>query len=283
MKKVICKICGKVFESQRASKMFCSKNCHNIHRYGVPLLKGINCLNCNKEIQPIKRTQKFCNKKCSSDYSKKQTILNSNKKCIYCGDSFISKRKDAVSCGKRDLLHRQNEKQRYVECLCNFCGKEFKKRVGDYNRTNRNNKKHFCSSECSASSHYYELTCSTCGKKYSKVKSKIYGKNYNFCSRKCQDENIDYIPRGKEHYFYKDGNSSSNRGKGWKRIRKQVRKRDNNTCQHCGITKYDIGKELDVHHIIPYRKFDNSDEANDFDNLITLCPSCHHREEHKVK
>lgn len=282
MVNVVCEICKVEFESKRKTKKFCSSNCHNIHRYGTPLLKDITCLNCNRIVKPIKREQRFCSNACSSEHRKKQTVLNSNKLCVYCGESFISKRSDAISCGKRDIIHRQNESVVYVDVNCVFCNKSFKKRTGDYNRTEKSGKKHFCSKECSANSHYVELKCSTCGKVYRRKKSRIYGKEYNFCSRECQDKNIDYILRGNEHYFYKDGKSSGNRGKGWKRIRKQIRKRDNNTCQHCGITKDELNRELDVHHVIPYRKFKNSEEANSLENLIALCPSCHHKEEHKI-
>lgn len=39
--------------------------------------------------------------------------------------------------------------------------------------------------------------------------------------------------------------------------------------------------KLDVHHIIPVRDFNGDMEsAHDFDNLITLCRSCHKYVEH---
>jgi len=54
-------------------------------------------------------------------------------------------------------------------------------------------------------------------------------------------------------------------------LKEEIRKRDNYTCQHCGITEEEhiivFGKILTVHHI-DYNK-QNCNE----DNLITLCGS----------
>lgn len=70
----------------------------------------------------------------------------------------------------------------------------------------------------------------------------------------------------------------------WHEIRKQVYKRDKYTCQICGIQYKDKnGKGMSAHHIIPYR----INQDNNLGNLITLCQSCHIKEEyryyHKIK
>ncbi|MDD5625029.1 MAG: DEAD/DEAH box helicase [Candidatus Cloacimonetes bacterium] len=62
-------------------------------------------------------------------------------------------------------------------------------------------------------------------------------------------------------------------GKNWLEITKVIRKRDGYRCQHCGAIEKDIPHH--IHHIIPFRKFDNPEEANKPHNLITLCPKCH--------
>lgn len=66
-------------------------------------------------------------------------------------------------------------------------------------------------------------------------------------------------------------------GKGWKALADRIRQRDGMRCRNCGIAD-----NLDVHHIIPFRKFDAPEEANDPDNLISLCPRCHHLAEVRV-
>jgi predicted HNH restriction endonuclease len=54
------------------------------------------------------------------------------------------------------------------------------------------------------------------------------------------------------------------------KLREQVLKRDNNTCQLCGDS-FLVGLGLHVHHIIPRRK----GGADCLENLTTLCPTCH--------
>ena len=66
-------------------------------------------------------------------------------------------------------------------------------------------------------------------------------------------------------------------GANWTQQRRLTRKRDNYTCQKCGIQEN--GREHDVHHIIPFREFGlkRYKEANSLDNLTTLCMSCHRK------
>lgn len=60
----------------------------------------------------------------------------------------------------------------------------------------------------------------------------------------------------------------------WDETRWRILKRDKHTCQHCGLRS----KYLDVHHKIPFAiSRDDSD-----DNLISLCRSCHMKEEWKI-
>lgn len=70
-------------------------------------------------------------------------------------------------------------------------------------------------------------------------------------------------------------------GSGWSEARRRVRERDE-VCQECGDDGTDT--YLDVHHIVPVRKFHESDsadiaDAHDEGNLVLLCRSCHARAE----
>jgi 5-methylcytosine-specific restriction endonuclease McrA len=80
------------------------------------------------------------------------------------------------------------------------------------------------------------------------------------------------------------------RGPNWNEQSEKARERDGYCCQSCGITQSELGKKLDVHHIRPFRKFGfipyknkNYIQANQLDNLITLCPSCHQKTEHRIR
>ncbi|MEJ2353876.1 MAG: DUF1998 domain-containing protein, partial [Anaerolineales bacterium] len=70
-------------------------------------------------------------------------------------------------------------------------------------------------------------------------------------------------------------------GPDWKNIRQRVLNRDGNRCQVCGTTG--IGRPLQVHHIPPFRSFTSRETANQLQNLITLCPTCHQLAETRVR
>jgi len=59
----------------------------------------------------------------------------------------------------------------------------------------------------------------------------------------------------------------------WPRMRSEVLKRDNYTCQACGARGI-ISDDLEVHHIVPVSK---GGECLDPENLITLCKKCHRK------
>ena len=71
-------------------------------------------------------------------------------------------------------------------------------------------------------------------------------------------------------------------GKDWQRITEQIRRRDGYRCINCQAREEE-GQAWDVHHRIPFRKFDSGQEANQPENLITLCPRCHHLAEQQVR
>ena len=73
-------------------------------------------------------------------------------------------------------------------------------------------------------------------------------------------------------------------GPNWPQQRQLALERDNRRCRTCGARAEEF--LLHVHHIRPFREYgyvpgqnDNYRQANQLDNLITLCPSCHRRAE----
>ncbi len=75
-------------------------------------------------------------------------------------------------------------------------------------------------------------------------------------------------------------NQTNDYGKAWNTIKAAIRARDQYRCRHCGIEE--SGSAFDVHHIIPFRKFDQAEQANHPDNLVTLCSRCHRLAEQQV-
>ena len=77
------------------------------------------------------------------------------------------------------------------------------------------------------------------------------------------------------------GSDPNQYGPNWTQQRQAARQRDGYTCQNCGTQEQ--GRAHDVHHKIPFRAFDSFMEANRLENLVTLCPACHHRAETVVR
>lgn len=101
-----------------------------------------------------------------------------------------------------------------------------------------------------------------------------------YCSRECFEVSHKVMMRGAGNPAFIDGrsfNKRSYRGANWEEIRLRIYRRDNFTCQDCGIkceSKRDAvfsGNVIQCHHIEKYSiAQNNSDE-----NLVTLCLDCH--------
>lgn len=79
--------------------------------------------------------------------------------------------------------------------------------------------------------------------------------------------NGDYSDGG--HYY----------GPDWYQIRPEIRALDDHECQRCGTTneehEAEYGSKLHVHHIRPFRFWDDHEQANREENLVSLCYQCH--------
>ncbi len=137
----------------------------------------------------------------------------------------------------------------------------------------------YCSRECQYESKRVRTkalkrVCLCCSNEFSIAPSKLKRNGGGkYCSRKCRDQH--WV--GENSIHWQGGAGVYKRGPRWKSIRRKVLKRDGG-CQHCPSTI-----NLHVHHKIPFRMFDSPDEANDLENLITLCDVCHRTEEAQYK
>jgi hypothetical protein len=112
-------------------------------------------------------------------------------------------------------------------------------------------------------------TCMGCGIEYQRPPSHAdHGRGKGtYCSRVCRDR----YRVGNLHPQYIGVRPDPARGPNWQAQRRRAKARDQGTCQHCGA----VG--TDVHHIRPFRLFNDYRVANRMDNLITLCAPCHRR------
>lgn len=267
-----CEICGKeFFEYPSKKKSFCSLNCYRIAqkqgRYKhIKFKNNFKCSYCGKDVHSSKSKKRngeysdkiFCNRKCYDKFRK----LNSDRVCKYCGKHFeaLNDKKNAQFCN--DSCRRKYYAQRTM-AFCVNCGQSFYPWNFDKQKgTIILDKEVKCCSE-------------KCKREYHKKIEKI------------RREKISFAFTGDKHPNWLGGRYSY-RGKNWAHQKFLARKRDGNVCQCCGITenqaKRKYGDGLEVHHKIPYIFFNgNYEEANKLDNLISLCRSCHQKEEWRYR
>ena len=184
---------------------------------------------------------------------------SNNNKCPDCGKLIMDISKYCTSCcqkGKRN--HQFIEGDSLKKYFCKDCGKEIlygnircrecyiKFNIGKNNRNFKGGLPH----------------CIDCGKKLS-TRGTISDspKRCTFCSK-----------QGKNSPNWIDGRSYEDYPKEFnKLLRELIRKRDNYTCQKCGVRERDFFRKLDVHHIDYNKKNCNKD------NLITLCLRCNNK------
>lgn len=176
-----------------------------------------------------------------------------------------------------------------IPCACQQCGKIFEVLPGRI----KNGGGKYCSQKCSGLS-AQRLNrekakvrpqpqskpireCAVCGRTFVSKYVSTQPNHGKYCSKACRGISC----RGEKSPFWKGGFKRADRGPNWSIQRKAAYQRDGSVCQNCGYKTKRGQRKNEVHHIIPYRKF-NGDyfAANDLLNLITLCRKCHQKAEH---
>jgi len=178
-----------------------------------------------------------------------------------------------------------------IEYICPVCGKVFLKKV--YKKVQAV----YCSQKCAYIGRSMGFTkrkietpysvdrsprewryrvCLFCQTEYVATK-----RTQKYCSKECCDTHKKITSLGENNPSYKNGSSyekRSWRGNDWETLRQEIYKRDNYTCQKCGVKclgkrdyRQDSSRIIQCHHIENY-KIDNNNKNQ---NLITLCLKCH--------
>lgn len=124
------------------------------------------------------------------------------------------------------------------------------------------------------------LECAACGATVRRYPSDVTGE-VTVCDRECLSDWLSEAFTGDGHPNWKGGDTG-NYGSGWNRVRREALERDGYECVNCGKTKADIGRNPDVHHIVPVRVFAATDgyrktDAHRLDNVVSLCLECHRK------
>jgi 5-methylcytosine-specific restriction endonuclease McrA len=146
--------------------------------------------------------------------------------------------------------------------------------------------KHFCSVKCRQAYISYNkgkysykwskvnIPCEVCKEDVERQPSAV--RERVFCGSECYAYWLSENRSGENSPTWRGG-ADPHRGVNWAQIAEEIRERDGYVCAECGSRQ--LERRHDVHHIIPWRFFDDMDKANDHDNLITLCRSCHSKQE----
>lgn len=200
--------------------------------------------------------RKFCTRKCSGQYRSKTYV--GSKSSRWAGGKVESTCKQ---CGKKFL---QDPHQVGVRLHCSReCVNQFKKTAFVGKRSNfwKGGK--------------IKRVCEICSKEFFVYPSVIKRKPARFCSKLCQNEwqktlTGELANQWKGGTWHKGYPTAFNR-----RIRMNIRERDNYTCQGCGITEDKIvekfGRKLSIHHI------DHKRDNLSYTNLITVCYKCNNQ------
>nr|WP_250873465.1 HNH endonuclease [Halomarina rubra] len=125
------------------------------------------------------------------------------------------------------------------------------------------------------------LSCAVCDSAVKRYPSNIPDSGVVTCSEPCRRQWLSDAFTGSGHPNWKGGDTGPY-GPGWAAIRQAALERDEHQCRCCGATDEALGRNPDVHHIIPVRVFVNAEgydvtDAHFIENVISLCPGCHRK------
>ncbi len=272
-----CDNCGEAFKRRpsaaRGKTIFCSRQCAGQY---IRNRVTFACEYCGKTferppslIRP--KDSQYCSKVCAD----RGKVKREKYKCDRCGivvmrrPKYQEKYKHIFCSSECTHEYRRSHPEEFYSNLqvvveCATCGKSFKRKPSRLNFKN-----YYCSKECEYKGMVTRqvIICDFCGNEFEKTLSQIQRSRRHFCSYKCSRKYL----AGENHYNWRGGKSSEPYGIAFNnKLKEYVRSRDDYTCQECGITELQLGRNLTCHHI-DYDKQNNAPDAN----LISLCISCH--------
>lgn len=262
------------------NNFFCDSECR--HEYSHEI---VSCEYCGEEKEVINSKADshdihFCDNDCRLGYYERRRIDVSCYSCnldISVPHSIFNKQ-NRYFCD--DCSGRSSRDTDIVQC--SHCQSDIERYIGEIE--SRENL--FCDFSCytewrsSDEGHHprwgggmVTVECDQCGTETEKHPSNIERSENDFCSNECnnehQIENSIYSNGDVEQFSY---------GAGWNDSKKErVRDQQDRQCYICEIDESELDHRLHVHHIQKARSFNDSIEANDIDNLVALCPSCHRK------
>jgi len=254
-KEFSCDYCGESYDTQQAL------NSHRGQKHPDKARVTFECAYCCSDISVIRSDAEnydnhFCDRECKGNYRSESDDWNGENHPRYNSSEVV-----CDNCGSK-LVRPQRRLDRYnLQCCDSDCYGEYMSQTG------------MNDGEDNPAYNSVVIECDWCGEDFTTPVS-VAENGRRFCDKSCwADFMSDYLS-GEGSPLY-TGYYAQTYGDNWDDIRNQVRGRDQYTCQACGVSENSLSRELDVHHIVPLKHFDTPETANDLDNLVSLCSSCH--------
>jgi hypothetical protein len=222
-----------------------------------------------------------------------------NRECDECGSDFYSeyeKRYCSETCRDEAVSFEGEKNPNYrggkTKTVCEHCGSQF-----EYYRSEKEGR--YCPDCVEAITWQTTPTltgddnpcwqggplnfeCEICGESVERYPADVTDEIV-VCSEQCRREWLSTEFTGEGHPHWKGGGNIEY-GPGWNEVRQKALERDGFSCVVCGATKEELGRNPDVHHLIPVRVFREADghtvaDAHYLDNVVSLCPACHRKAE----
>ena len=228
----------------------------------------VTCDECGDTYQtyPSKlknRKNTFCSKPCHDAFQSHSTPTGSDH------PNYKSITFECDNCG----IEAEQPPSQYDLCTYHFCGMPCKAEWQKAYMRGPNNPSYTGSR--------VTTSCEQCGTSVEVSAGRYEIRQNIFCDHDCYGKWREGRFAGPESPSWKGG-PVKYYGPNWYAQRHRARKRDDYTCQNCGVTEEQYGRELDVHHIKPFREFGYVPEeneaylrANKLSNLTCLCVICH--------
>ncbi|WP_158058416.1 HNH endonuclease [Halorussus halophilus] len=266
----VCPTCERGFETEQNLKI------HFSERHGGQLLTQ-ECDYCTNEFY-VDYAKRFCSRSCcrKSDFQSGTTTSNDKRRKTtrtHSGTTNSNYRRGKTTgtckiCESEFEYYSSSKRGLYCpDCVQNESWQTPPEIVGEKNPRWNGGKQ--------------IVECDVCGDTVERYPSNIG--DTTVCSEPCRKTWLSEAFTGSGHPNWNGGGNGAY-GTGWNETRKKARKRDEDECVVCGITREELGRHPDVHHIIPVRWFIDSDhhtreDAHFLDNVACLCPSCHRKAE----
>lgn len=223
----------------------------------MPLWKGVACVVCERVFdRSAKLRPKYCGMVC------RDAGKSIEKECLVCAAKFVV----WISHARRKFCSRtcKGIASRAERSPCAVCGRPF--------LATKHRPAKYCSRACSARRRKITQTkpCSVCFKPVTRQHKQFNARYRVYCSKDCEAS----ARTGAASHLWRGG-CGDKRGASWHIQRNRARKRDGYCCQRCGLSETDYGRQLDVHHLKPFRLFTDHVEANQLSNLLSVCFPCH--------